>query len=44
VDLSWHREELTDIIGFEDSVKGFDMEFMVDDSIDFLDIYSDFLG
>lgn len=40
VELNWHREELTDILGFEDSVKGFDLEFMTDDSIDFLDIYS----
>ena len=44
VELSWHREELTDIIGFEDNVRGFDLEFMTDDSIDFLDLYSQFLG
>ena len=44
VELSWHREELNDIIGFEDNVRGFDLEFMTDDSIDFLDLYSQFLG
>jgi hypothetical protein len=44
VELSWHREELTDILGFEDSVKGFDLEFMTDNTIDFLDIYANFLG
>jgi hypothetical protein len=38
--MSMHKEELADILGFEDCVKGFDLEFMTDDSIDFLDIYS----
>ena len=44
IELNWHREDITDVLGFEDSVKGFDMEFMTDDTIDFLDVYADFLG
>ena len=44
LELNFHREELSEILGFEDNVKGFDLEFMTDDTIDFLDIYSQFLG
>jgi hypothetical protein len=43
-EINSHRMELNDVIGFSDQVKGFDIEFMVDDQIDFLDIYSTFLG
>ena len=43
-EINIHRMELNDIIGFNDQVKGFDIEFMVDDQISFLDIYSTFLG
>ena len=39
-----NKEDLADILGFDDQVKGFDLEFMTDDSIDFLDIYAEFLG
>lgn len=35
---------MQEILGFEDRVKGFDLEFMTEDSIDFLDIYAEFLG
>ena len=43
-EINNHRMELNDILGFSDQVKGFDIEFMVDDQISFLDIYSAFLG
>ena len=32
------------MLGFEDNVRGFDMELVTDDNIDFLDIYAEFLG
>jgi hypothetical protein len=38
------RGDLQDVMGFEDSVKGFDIDMVTDDNIDFLDIYSEFLG
>lgn len=44
IELGFQREELAEILGFEDQVKGFDLEFMTDESIDFLDIYAQFLG
>ncbi|CDW87601.1 UNKNOWN [Stylonychia lemnae] len=44
IELGFHRQELAEILGFEDQVKGFDLEFMTDESIDFLDIYAQFLG
>eukprot|EP00347_Sterkiella_histriomuscorum_P002541 403367752 len=44
IEMGYHRQELADILGFEDQVKGFDLEFMTDESIDFLDIYAQFLG
>ena len=31
-------------MGFEDQVKGFDIDMVTDDNIDFLDIYAEFLG
>ncbi len=40
MELAAHREELQEILGFEDQVKGFDLEFMTDESIDFLDVYA----
>ena len=43
-EINQHKMELNDVIGFSDQVKGFDIEFMVDDKIDFLDIYAKFLG
>ena len=43
-DLSESREVLSDILGFEDQVRGFDMETATDDNLDFLDIYAEFLG
>ena len=39
-DLALQRETLSEIMGFEDQVKGFDLEFMTDESIDFLDVYA----
>ena len=38
------RGELQETMGFEDSVKGFDLDMVTDDNIDFLDIYAEFLG
>ena len=43
-ELNEHKIELQDCLSFTDSVKGFDLEFMVDENIDFLDIYAPFLG
>ncbi|CAI2363332.1 unnamed protein product [Moneuplotes crassus] len=43
-EINQHKIELTDVIGFSDQVKGFDIEFMVDDNIEFLDRYANFLG
>ena len=43
-DLSDSKDQLADILGFEDQVRGFDMEMETDDNLDFLDIYSEFLG
>ena len=44
LDMSDSRSSLQELMGFEDSVKGFDLEMVTDDNIDFLDIYSEFLG
>ena len=44
VSLSSQQQELAYIVGFNDHVKGFDLEFVVEESIDFLDIYEEFLG
>ena len=38
------RGDLQEVMGFEDTVKGFDMDMVTDDNIDFLDIYAEFLG
>ena len=38
------RIELNDVIGFGDHVNGFDVEFKVDENIDFLDVYAAYLG
>jgi len=43
-EINQHRISLNEVIGFSDQVRGFDIEFMVDDQIDFLDIYAKFLG
>jgi hypothetical protein len=43
-EINQHRMELNDVITFSDHVKGFDIEFMVNDQIDFFDIYANFLG
>ena len=43
-DLNESRDFLGDILGFEDQVRGFDMEAATDDNLDFLDIYAEFLG
>ena len=42
--MNYHKAELAEVLGFEDNVRGFDLEFMIDENIDFLDVYSDFLG
>jgi len=44
LDMSDSRSSLQELMGFEDSVKGFDLEMVTDDNIDFLDIYAEFLG
>ena len=38
------KGELQEVMGFEDQVKGFDIDMVTDDNIDFLDIYAEFLG
>ena len=38
------RGDLHEVMGFEDQVKGFDIDMVTDDNIDFLDIYAEFLG
>jgi len=43
-EINQHKVNLTEVIGFSDKVKGFDIDFMVDDQIDFFDIYAKFLG
>jgi hypothetical protein len=43
-DLGESREILQDLLGFEDQVKGFDLDMVTDENIDFLDIYAEFLG
>jgi len=42
-DIQQHKVRLADVLGFGDEVKGFD-QVTVDDSIDYLDIYAEFLG
>ena len=42
-DINHHKAKLSDILGFGDEVKGFD-NFVMDDSIDHLEIYAEFLG
>lgn len=43
-EINQHKIDLTDVIGFSDQVRGFDIEFMVDDNLSFLDRYKTFLG
>jgi hypothetical protein len=43
-DLGVSKQSLQEVLGFEDAVKGFDLELVTDDNIDFLDIYAEFLG
>lgn len=38
------RHALQEVLGFEDAVKGFDLELVTEDNIDALDIYAEFLG
>lgn len=42
-DIHQHKLRLTEIIGHNDEVRGFDQS-IVDESIDHLDIYAEFLG
>ena len=42
-DIHQHKLKLADILGYGDEVKGFD-QIDVDESIDHLDIYAEFLG
>ena len=42
-DINHHKAKLSDILGYGDEVKGFD-NFILDDSIDHLEIYAEFLG
>lgn len=42
-DIHQHKLKLTDILGYGDEVRGFD-KIEVDESIDHLDIYAEFLG
>ena len=42
-DINHHKAKLSDILGYGDEVKGFD-NFVLDDSIDHLEIYAEFLG
>jgi hypothetical protein len=44
MDLNDSRSSLQELLGFEDSVKGFDLEMVTDDNLDFLDMYAEFLG
>lgn len=44
MDISESREQLQELLGFEDNVRGFDIDMVTDDNIDFLDIYAQFLG
>lgn len=34
------KMQLQEVLGFEDAVRGFDLELVTDDNIDFLDIYA----
>ena len=43
-EVNTHKDAIRDILGFEDGVRGFDLEFMTDDSLEALDIYQQFLG
>jgi hypothetical protein len=43
-DLNESRDQLSEFIGFEDQVRGFDLENTTDENLDFLDIYAEFLG
>jgi hypothetical protein len=43
-DLNESRDQLSDFLGFEDQVRGFDLENTTDENLDFLDIYAEFLG
>lgn len=42
-DIHQHKLRLADVIGYGDEVRGFD-QMTVDESIDHLDIYAEFLG
>ncbi len=44
MELSESRDSIQDIVGFDDFVRGFDGELVIDENIDFLDIYAQFLG
>lgn len=44
MDIGESREQLQELLGFEDNVRGFDIDMVTDDNIDFLDIYAQFLG
>ena len=44
-ELNVHKNELQEVLGYADQVKGFDeSQSMFDDSIDCIDIYAEFLG